>query len=100
MVVQDYDKELIIRLFIKVSQILTSHCNHTLAKIEKISNGFLFGIEASNEEATHALLVKELSLFKRVIVSIDEVAKPLESWKKNDVQFIAIGILVHIFCNT
>ncbi len=99
MVVQDYDKELIIPLFVKVSQILITHCNHTLAKIEQISNGFLFGIEASNEEATQALLVKELSLFKRVIISINDIAKPLESWKKNEVQFIAIGILVHIFCN-
>ncbi len=84
---QDYDKELIIPLFMKVSQILIPHCNHTPTKIEQVSNGFLFGIEASNEEATHALLMKELSLFKRVIVSIDEIAKPLESWKNNEVQF-------------
>jgi hypothetical protein len=79
---------------------LTPHCNHTLAKIEQVSNGFLFGIETSNEEATHALLVKELSLFKKVIVSIDKVPKPLESWKKNEVQFIIVGISIHIFCNT
>jgi len=44
--------------------------------------------------------VKELSLFKKVIVSVDKVAKPLESWKKNEVQFIIVGISVHVFCNT
>lgn len=62
----------------KVSQFFTSHCNHTHVEIKQIYDGYLFGGEASNEEATHALLVKELSLFKRVIININEVAKPLE----------------------
>jgi hypothetical protein len=35
--------------------------------------------------------MKELSLFRRVVINIDEVAKPLE-WLKNDkARFLAIG---------
>jgi hypothetical protein len=70
MVVQDYDKELIIPLSMKVSQILTPHCNHTLAKIEQVSNGFIFGIEASNEEVTHALLVKGFDCLKELLLAL------------------------------
>ncbi len=70
MVVQDYDKEPIIPLFMKVSQILTPHCNHRLAKIEQVSNGFVFGIEVSNEEATHALLVKDFHCLKELLLAL------------------------------
>jgi hypothetical protein len=34
--------------------------------------------------------VKELSLFRRVVINIDEVPKPLEWWKNNKTQFLAI----------
>jgi hypothetical protein len=88
---QDYDREFILPLFIKVSQFLVPHCNHTPIEIEEIYDDYLFGVEASNEKATHALLVKELSLFKRVVINTDEVAKPLEWWKSNKARFLAMG---------
>jgi hypothetical protein len=88
---QDYDKEFILPLFINVSQFLVPHCSHTSIQIEKIYDDYLFGVEASNEKATHTLLMKELSLFRRVVINTDEVAKPLEWWKNNKAQFLAIG---------
>jgi len=66
----DYDKlkEFILPLFIKFSQFLVPHCSHTFIQIEEIYDGYLFGVEDSNEKATHALLMKELSLFRRVVI--------------------------------
>jgi hypothetical protein len=44
MVVHDYDKKLILPLFMmKVSRFLTSHCNHAHVEIEQIYDGYLFG---------------------------------------------------------
>jgi hypothetical protein len=89
-VMQDYDREFILPLFIKVLEFWVPHCSHTSIEIKEIYDNYLFGVEASNEKATHALLVKELSLFGRVVTNIDEVANPLEWWKNNKAQFLAI----------
>ncbi len=62
-VVQGYDKELVLPLLMKVSQFLAPHCSCMPVEIEQIYDGSLFDVVASNEEATHALLMKEFSLF-------------------------------------
>jgi hypothetical protein len=54
----------------KVSQILAPYRNHAHVEIKQISYGFLFGVEILNEEeATHALLVKEFSLFRKLMLA-------------------------------
>lgn len=54
-------------------------------------DNYLFGVEVSNEKATHALLMKELSLFRKVVINTDEFVKPLEWWKNNKVRYLVIG---------
>lgn len=61
--VQGYDKELVLPLLMKVSQFLAPHYSRMPIEIEQIYDGSLFGVVASNEEATHASLMKEFSLF-------------------------------------
>jgi hypothetical protein len=61
--VQGYDKELVLPLFMKISQFLAPHCNRMPVEIEQIYDDYLFGVVASNEVATHASLMKEFSLF-------------------------------------
>lgn len=56
-------------------------------EIEQIYDDYLFGVVASNEVATHASLMKEFSLFWRIDVSTNEVAKPVEWWKENEARF-------------
>jgi hypothetical protein len=60
---QCFDTELVLPLLTKVSQFLIPHCSRMLVEIEQIYDGSLFGVVASNEETTHALLMKEFSLF-------------------------------------
>jgi hypothetical protein len=61
-------------------------------EIKQVFDGFLFSVVASNKKVTHASLVKELFLFQKV-VNVDEVVKPLEWWKENEVQFLVVGFL-------
>jgi len=64
--VQNYDRRIVLSLLMKFFEILTLSCNQMHAKIVQIFDSSLFGVIVSNEEATHASLVKKLSLFKIV----------------------------------
>jgi len=66
-------------------------------EIEQIYDDYLFGVVASNEVTTHASLMKEFSLFWRIDVSTNQVAKSLEWWKENEAPFPDVGSLASQF---
>jgi hypothetical protein len=68
-----------------------------LLKLNKYMMVLYFGVVASNEEATHASLMKEFSLFWRIDVNIGKVANPLKWWKENEVRFPNVGSLAWQF---
>lgn len=77
----------------KISQFLAPHCSRIPIEIQQIYDDYLFAVVASNE----ASLMKDFSLFWRVGVSTNEVAKPLEWWKENEARFPDVGSLAWQF---
>ena len=54
----------------------------------------MFGCADSLEEAVEGLLLKELSLFRRLVIDANELeGRPLEWWRVNEVLFPNVGFL-------
>jgi len=59
--------------------------------IEKDNN--IFGVGTSMEESSHALVVGELSLFKRLSISPTTCVDPLAWWQIHDTPFPNVSFL-------
>ncbi len=54
----------------------------------------MFGVGASSEESSWALVIEELSLFRRLFISSSTCADPLAWWQMHEGQFQNVGFLV------
>jgi hypothetical protein len=53
----------------------------------------MFGVGASMEESSQALVTRKLSLFWRLAIFPPMCANPLPRWKTHDGQFLNVGFL-------
>jgi len=53
----------------------------------------MFGVGAFVKESSHALVIGELSLFRRLVVPLSMCANPLIWWKTHEGQFPNVGFL-------
>jgi hypothetical protein len=58
---------------------------------EKETNMFVVG--AFVKESLHALVIGELSLFRRLVIPLSMCANPLIWWKTHEGQFLNVGFL-------
>jgi hypothetical protein len=53
----------------------------------------IFGVDTSIKKSSHALVVGELSLFKRLFVIPTTCVNPIVWWHNHETQFLNIGFL-------
>jgi hypothetical protein len=92
-VVADYDKYILLPLLQQAWVALNPVPEHSKEvnndeDVHEVDEFFLFGTAASPEEATEGAIVKELSLFRRLVIDKEDLQEgPLNWWKHNEAKF-------------
>ncbi len=61
----------------------------------KFEEGNMFGVKASMEESSHALVVGKIYSFKRLSILPSTCVDPLSWWQSHENQFANIGFVIN-----